>query len=92
MYNIHGQLLTTFPTDHIQTPSGVCTDSVGRVMVADQATHTVQLYTIDGQYIQQVAKLDNSLYPRAISLYEDRLLAVGTGSHTVVMYGLEWEG
>ena len=57
VYNLQGHLLYTFPiTEHIKTLSAVCTDSVGRVMVADWDTKTVHLYTIDGQYIQQVVK------------------------------------
>jgi DNA-binding beta-propeller fold protein YncE len=85
--NSKGKLEARFPSRFIKWPTGICVNSHGNVLVADQASDVISMFTVGGVFVREVVQLDTQ--PLDIDLYEDRYLAVSTGDNGILMYDLK---
>ncbi|CAH1781211.1 unnamed protein product [Owenia fusiformis] len=68
-------------------PSGVCVDTLGYILVANNAQRTVQLLSPDGHFIRQVLSENEwPMFPWSLAMDTDDNLLVGTGYYNLRQY------
>ena len=91
LYDKACNLLSTFPSQFLAIPQGICADNSGRVFVADQQQAAVLMFTKEGHFIQTVVQEQNQLRSiSSIDVLNDEYLVIGTHRHGLFLYKLIW--
>ena len=83
--DMSGKKIIEFPSQFVKDPAAICVDSRDQVLVMDDATRKISLFSADGGYIQPIIQKDGC---DGMSLYMDKYLLVWTNDNGLYLYEL----
>ena len=81
--------------DHLKTPSGVAVDNDGLLVVCDDTTNELNLYTPQGIRLNVIAEASNGTVfkkPSDVALCDDTIFLLDSGNHRIIHIKREKEG
>ncbi|CAH1787294.1 unnamed protein product, partial [Owenia fusiformis] len=84
MFNRKGELVLSYGTkgsgdNQLNCPSGVCTDSLDNIIIADSRNHRIHMLDPTGKFIKYLLTPENNVkYPYAVAIDHNGDLLVGT--------------
>ena len=85
VHDMSGNKISEFPSQFVKEPTAICVDSRDQVLVMDEATDQISLFSADGGYIQPIMQNDVCF---GMSLYQDKYLLVTTEDNGLYLYEL----
>ncbi|KAI8493485.1 hypothetical protein Bbelb_288820 [Branchiostoma belcheri] len=70
-------------SNHLKSPFGICVDSLGRIIVADNGNNRVEMFTAEGEYIANIA---NITHPQRVAIGKEGELIVSSENHYVTIF------
>ena len=85
VHDMSGNKISEFPSQFVKEPSAICVDSRDQVVMMDDATDNISLFSADGGYIQPIMQKDDC---NGMSLYLDKYLLMATADNGLYLYKL----
>ena len=84
VHDMSGNKISEFPSQFVKEPLAICVDSRDQVLVRDEATRKISLFSADGDYIQPILQDVCG----GMSLYLDKYLLMMTSDNGLYLYEL----
>ncbi|XP_078697873.1 uncharacterized protein LOC144925657 [Branchiostoma floridae x Branchiostoma belcheri] len=89
-FNTHGRLLSVFKkrrrgTGYLEYPRDICADCLGRLIVTDAYTKSVQMLTGDGEYVRTIARISSPTKTRVPSCAEGKFVMISDYNVTIIL-------